>query len=98
MKSICHPDAFVGKLQVTASRGPLVALLVPDADADADVELVEEVGDVWSTVVLSREGMEMQPDSCVAPAIRSAAAARMLSVFRWYCMNVPPQCTIGIYV
>jgi len=50
------------------------------------------------TVVLSREGTEMQPDSCVAPAIRSAAAARMLSVFRWYCMNVPPQCTIGIYV
>ena len=40
-----------------------MALLVPDADADADVELVEEVGDVWSTVVLSREGMEMQPDS-----------------------------------
>jgi len=75
-----------------------VALLVPDADADADVELVEEVGDVWSTVVLSREGMEMQPDSCVAPASRSAAAARMLSVFRWYCMKVPPRCTIGIYV
>ena len=76
----------------------MAALLVPDADADADVELVEEVGDVWSTVVLSREGMEMQPDSCVAPAIRSATAARMLSVFRWYCMNVPPQYTIGIYV
>ena len=37
-----------------------MALLVPDADADADVELVEEVGDVWSTVVLSREGTEMQ--------------------------------------
>ena len=71
---------------------------MPDADADADVELVEEVGDVWSTVVLSREGMEMQPDSCAAAAIRSAAAARMLSVFRRYCMKVPPQCTIGIYV